>query len=203
MHGIRRQLTAAYTPQQNGVAERKNCTIMSMVRSMLTTRRISKSFWPEAVNWSVHVLNRCPTFAVKNMTLEEAWATHKPTVDHFRIFGCIAYAHISDEKRKKLDDKGVKCIFLGVSEESKTYRLYNLVTKRIIVSRDVIFDEEHAWDWNNTGKQPSLMNVNEEEVEKETTQYYQQSQSSSGVLSNPSTSISNEEQPPRASSSQV
>lgn len=129
MHGIRRQLTAAYTPQQNGVAERKNRTIMNMVRSMLTTRSIPKSFWPEAVNWSVHVLNRCPTFAVKNMTPEEAWAAHKPTVDHFRIFGCIAYAHISDEKRKKLDDKGVKCVFLGVSEESKAYRLYNPVTE--------------------------------------------------------------------------
>ncbi|KAK1587882.1 hypothetical protein Q3G72_017858 [Acer saccharum] len=102
----------------------------------------SEEFWPKAVNWSVHVLNR--------------------------IFGCISYAHISDEKRKKLDDKGVKCVFLGVSEESKVYKLYNLVTKRIIISRDVIFDKEHAWDWNDTEKQPSLMNVDEEEVEKET-----------------------------------
>ena len=137
------------------------------------------------------------------MTPEEAWAAHKASVDYFRIFGCIAYAHISDEKRKKLDDKGVKCVFLGVSEESKAYRLYNPVTKRIIVSRDVIFDEQHTCDWNDTGKQPSLMNVDEEEVEKETAQNYQQSQSSIEVLSNPSTSISNEEQPPSASSSQV
>ncbi|PHT94751.1 hypothetical protein T459_02633 [Capsicum annuum] len=55
------------------------------------------------------------------MTLEEAWSGRKPTVDHFRIFGCITYAHIPDEKRKKLDDKSKKCIFLGVSEASKAY----------------------------------------------------------------------------------
>lgn len=82
-NGIHRQLTAAYTPQQNGVAERKNRTIMNMVRSMLHAKQIPKTFWPEAVNWTVHVLNRCPTFAVKNRTPEEAWSGIKPSVDHF------------------------------------------------------------------------------------------------------------------------
>ena len=62
------------------------------------------------------MLNRCPTLVIKSMTLEEAWAEHKLAIDHFRIFGCITYAHIPDEKRKKLDDKGVKCVFLRVSE---------------------------------------------------------------------------------------
>lgn len=57
MHGIARQLTASYTPQQNGVAERRNRTIMNMVRSMLAERFIPKEFWPEAVNWIVHLLN--------------------------------------------------------------------------------------------------------------------------------------------------
>ena len=69
---LQRQLTAAYTPQQNGVAERKNRTIMNMVRSMILEKKIPKSFWPEAVNWTMHVLNRSPTLAVKNKTLEEA-----------------------------------------------------------------------------------------------------------------------------------
>ena len=81
-----------------------------MVRSLLTRRRIPKSFWPEAVNWSIHILNRNPTFAVQNLTLEEAWSGRKPAVDHFKIFGCIAYAHIPDEKRKKLDDKGERIL---------------------------------------------------------------------------------------------
>ncbi|KAL5759339.1 hypothetical protein ACOSQ2_018177 [Xanthoceras sorbifolium] len=66
-------------------------------------------------------------------------------VDYFWVFGCIAYAHIADEKRKKLDDKGEKCIFLGVSDQSKAYKLYNPITKKIVISRDVVFDEERTW----------------------------------------------------------
>ena len=74
------------------------------------------------------------------MTPEEAWSGRKPVVDHFRIFGCVAYAHIPDQKRKKLDDKGEKCIFLGVSDQSKAYKLYNPNTKKIIlISRDIFF----------------------------------------------------------------
>lgn len=73
-------------------------------------------------------MNRSPTLAVKNMTPKEAWTGRKPVVDHFRIFGCLAYAHVPDQKRGKLDDKSVKCMLLGVSEELKAYRLYNPVT---------------------------------------------------------------------------
>lgn len=63
-NGIKRQLMAAYTPQQNRVAERKNRTVMNMVRSLLFERRVPKTFWPEAVNWTVHILNRSPTLAI-------------------------------------------------------------------------------------------------------------------------------------------
>ena len=94
---------------------------------------------PEAVNWSIHILNRSPTF-VQNMTPEEAWTGRRPAVDYFKIFGCIAYAHIPDEKRKKLNDKGEKCVFLGVSEASKAYKLFNPLTNKIVTSRDVVFD---------------------------------------------------------------
>ncbi|TXG51514.1 hypothetical protein EZV62_024038 [Acer yangbiense] len=108
------------------------------------SRNVPKNFWPKAVNWSIHVFNRSPTFSVRNMTPEEAWSGRKPTIDHFRIFGCIAYAHFPDEKRKKLDDKGKKCVFLGVSEASKAYKLFNPLTKKIVTSRDVIFDKENT-----------------------------------------------------------
>jgi len=66
-------------------------------------------------------------------------------VSHFEIFGCIAYAHIPDKKRKKLNDKGEKSVFLGVSDCSKASKLYNPNTKKIIISRDVSFDEENFW----------------------------------------------------------
>jgi len=133
-HGIRRELTVAYTPQQNGVSERKNRIILNMVRSLLARGNIPNNFWPGAVNWSIHVLNRSPTFSVQNRTPEEAWSGRKPAVDHFKIFGCIAYTHVLDEKRKKLDDKGEKCVFLSISECSKAYKLFNPLTKRIVTS---------------------------------------------------------------------
>nr|GEY94214.1 hypothetical protein [Tanacetum cinerariifolium] len=76
-NGIQRQLTAAYTPHQNGVVERKNQTLMNMVRSIMSARKVPKTFWPEAANWCVHVLNRSPTAALENNVFEEAswnWA---------------------------------------------------------------------------------------------------------------------------------
>lgn len=168
-NGIRRHLTAPYSPQQNGVSERKNRTILDMMRSILSTGEVPKTFWPEAASWSVHVLNRSPTFAVKNVTPEEAWSDRKPSVDHFKVFGCIAYAHVPDEKRKKLDDKAEKCVFLGVSEHSKAYKLFNPLTQRVLVSRDVTFDEENTWSWNKKPGQ-QLIDADVENNDKEDAQ---------------------------------
>jgi transposase InsO family protein len=164
-NGIKRQLTAAYTPQQNGIAERKNRTLMDMVRSMLSCREIPKEFWPEAVNWAIYILNRSPTAALNNITPEEAWSSIKPSVRHFRVFGCVAYTHVPDAQRKKLDNKSVKCIFLGVSEESKAYRLYNPANKRIIVSRDVIFVESEKWKWNEDSNSEEFDSTSSEDID--------------------------------------
>ena len=150
VNGIHRQLTASYTPQQNGVAERKNQTIMNMVRSLLTSRRVPKTFWPEAVNWAAHILNRSPTLAIQNKTPEESWSGTKPSVTHFRVFGCLSYAHVPYKKRTKLDNKSVKCVLLGIIEESKAYRLYDPLSKKVIASRDVVFNEEESWLWDDT-----------------------------------------------------
>ncbi|XP_023513203.1 uncharacterized protein LOC111777714 [Cucurbita pepo subsp. pepo] len=104
-NGISRQLTTVYTPQQNGVAEGKYRTIMNMVRSILSEKQVPENFWPEAVDWTMHVLNRSSIVVVKDMTPEEAWSGVKPNVDYFRVFGCIGHVYVSDNKRKKLDDK--------------------------------------------------------------------------------------------------
>jgi hypothetical protein len=101
---------------------------------------------------STYLLNRCPTKSVKNMTPQEAWSGYKPRVAHLRIFGCLAYSQVPKSKRKKLDDRGEKCIFFGYSEESKAYKLYNPLTKKLVVSRDVIFDEESVSSWSNEDK---------------------------------------------------
>ncbi|GJW60541.1 retrovirus-related pol polyprotein from transposon TNT 1-94 [Tanacetum coccineum] len=96
-HGIKRQLTTAFTPQQNGVAERKNRTIMNAVKTVLNERQVPKVFWPEAVKWCVHVQNRSPTTALENKTPEEEWSSLKPTVGYFGIFGCVAHWMIKAE----------------------------------------------------------------------------------------------------------
>ena len=70
----------------------------------------------------------------------------KPSVDHFKVFGCIAHVHIPEERRTKLDNINITCVLLGVGEESKGYKLFDPVAKKIIVSRDVIFEEEKLWN---------------------------------------------------------
>ncbi|CAL5432597.1 unnamed protein product [Camellia sinensis] len=131
-------------------AERKNRTVMNMVRCMLFEKRIPKTLWPEAVNWTTYVLNRSPTLVVKNQTPEEAWSGSKPSVEHFRVFGCVAHVHIPDVRRTKLDAKSFTCVLLGVSEESKAYRLYEPVAKKVVISRDVVFEEDKSWNWDRS-----------------------------------------------------
>lgn len=82
--------------------------------------------------------------AVKNQTPEEAWTKSRPSVEYFRVFGCVAHVHVPDVRIKKLDAKSFVCMLLGVSEESKAYRLYDPVAKKIVASRDVVFEEDKS-----------------------------------------------------------
>ncbi|KAL1191737.1 Retrovirus-related Pol polyprotein from transposon TNT 1-94 [Cardamine amara subsp. amara] len=84
------------------------------------------------------------------MAPEEAWSGVKPVVGYFRVFGCIGYVHIPDQKKSKLHDKSKKCVFLGVSDESKAWRLYDPTVKKIVISKDVVFDEDKSWNWDQT-----------------------------------------------------
>ena len=141
-HRIKHQCTMPYTLQQNGVAERKNMSLMVMARCMVKSQVLPHAFWLEAVMCATYVLNRCPTKALQSITPYEAWHGRKPSVAHLRVFGCLAYALVPVQHRRKLDDKAVKCIFFGYSSESKGYKLYHPQTKRILVSRDVVFVED-------------------------------------------------------------
>ncbi|KAJ3704843.1 hypothetical protein LUZ61_008548 [Rhynchospora tenuis] len=136
-HGIRRFLTAPYSPQQNGVAERKNRTILDMVRSMLKSKNMPKEFWAEVVQCAVYLQNRCPTASLENMTPQEAWCGVKPTVSHLKVFGSVAYAHIPDQRRTKLDDKSKKLIFIDYDERSKACKFIDPATNKIRISHDV------------------------------------------------------------------
>ena len=130
-----------YTPQQNGVAERKNRTLKEMANCMLQSKGLSLCFWAEAVNCANYIVNRTPTKALKNVTPEEAWSSIKLDVSHFRVFGSEAWAHIPDAKHKALEPKSEKCIFVGYSENVKGYRLLQPNSKEIIIRRDVQFNE--------------------------------------------------------------
>ena len=135
------QTSTPHTPQQNGVAERANRTIVEMARSMIYGQKLGLEFWAEAVSNAVYICNRCPTSAVNGKTPHEAWSGRRPSVAHIRVFGCVAYAKIPDASRTKLDAKAVKCLFLGYCEGSKAYRLICLESKKIIRCCDVTFCE--------------------------------------------------------------
>lgn len=126
---------------------------MNMVRCMLCEKQVPKSFWPEAAKWTVHVLNQSPTLTVKDKTPEEAWSGLKPKVDYFRVFGCLSHVHVLNTTRTNLDDKSIQCVLLGVSDESKAYRLFNPVSGKIIVSRDVNSEEDKGWNWGRTAEE--------------------------------------------------
>lgn len=79
----------------------------------------------------------------------------KPTIAYFRVFKCVAHVHVPDQNRSKLDDKSVKCVLLGVSDESKAYRLFDPVSKKIIVSRNVVFEENESWNWGKSKEETS------------------------------------------------
>lgn len=162
-HGIRHELTARYSPQQNGVAERKNRTIMNMVRCMLKNKNLPACFWAEAVSCAVYLINRSPTKSLKDSTPNEVWYGKKPNVAHLKTFGCLAYSHIPDALRSKLDDKSEKGIFIGYSQRTKAYKLYNPKTKKMIISRDVRFDENGCYNFSDFAELPGWQTLNLEE----------------------------------------
>ena len=143
--GIRRHLTAPYTPQQNGVVERRNRTLMEMARSLLKHMSMPNYLWGEAIRHATYLINRVSTRALNDQTPYEMLRSKKPNISQIRVFGCIGYAKIEGAPLKKLDDRSLMLVHLGTELGSKAYRLYNPNTRRVIVSRDVVFDEEKGW----------------------------------------------------------
>ena len=87
---------------------------MEMAKAMLYEKGLLKIFWGEVLNTAVYLLNRCPTKALLNKTPIEAWSGRKPSVKHFKVFGCLCYSQVPKEKRSKLDETSEKCIFMVI-----------------------------------------------------------------------------------------
>ena len=138
--GMKQQFSCPRTPQQNGVAERANRTIVEAARSMLHARDMGREYWAEAVCTAAYVRNRSPS-KVLSVTPVEMWSGVKPSVEHLRVFGCKAFMHVSREDRSKFDAKALECIFLGYADDAKGYRLFDPKARKVHVSRDVVFDE--------------------------------------------------------------
>ena len=105
LQGIKRQLKAPYSQQQNRIVGRRNHTIMDIVRSLIKSKSNPHEFWGEAVNLTVYLLNRAPTNSLEGKTPFEALTRIKPQVDHLRVFGCLIHVKILGGGLKKLDDR--------------------------------------------------------------------------------------------------
>ncbi|GFY96881.1 dihydroxyacetone kinase [Actinidia rufa] len=140
--GILQQLTCPYTPEQNGVAERKNRHIMLVVRCLLRGIGVPKYFWHMAVLTATYLINRMPSRVIQGkapLYILQPASTLFPIIP--RVFGCTCFVQIRSHTRTKLDDKAVHCIFLGYSSMSKGYRCYDPVTRHMYHSLDVTFLE--------------------------------------------------------------
>ena len=108
---------------------------------MLIGVRLGQELWAEVVETTSYLVNRPPSSALEDKTPQEVWTGKKPSLSHLRVFGCDAYVHVPKEKRTKLDSKSEKCIFIGYKDGLKGYKLWNLVTRKVVYSRDVLFRE--------------------------------------------------------------
>ena len=112
----------------------------TLLDRVIYSSSLSKHFWGEAVLTACYLVNRTPSSAIDLKTLEELWSGKPSNYDHLRIFGCTTYVHQSEGK---LEQRSIKCIFLGYPEGIKGYRLWNKESPgvKIIISRDVVFNE--------------------------------------------------------------
>ena len=141
--GVRRNLTAPYTPQQNGVAERMNRTLIELVRSMLSHKNMGKEFWAEALATAVFVRNRVTSRALpSDKTPHHMWHGCSPNLAFLRVFGSRCWYKLPNALVKKLDNRSEEAIMIGYAQESKAYKLWDQTKSRIVVSRDVVFDEQ-------------------------------------------------------------
>jgi hypothetical protein len=158
--GIKRELTTPYNPQQNGVTERKNRTIMEVVKTVIHDQDLPMCLWAEAKMTTVYVKNRLSHSALGFNTLGEMFTGKKPELSHLKIFGCLVFIHIPKEKRNKLEPSGKRGIFVGYYEVSKAFRIYIPGHCHINISRDVTFDEDATL---NKSRRCQLEEVYEEE----------------------------------------
>lgn len=141
LSGIHHQLTAPYTPQQNGLAERMNRTIVERARCLLFDAELPTQYWAEASNMAVYLINRS-VCASHGKPPDEVFFGKKVDVSNLRIFGSPVMVHVPAQKRRKWDEKSVKMFFVGYDANTKGVRCIDGKTQKVTISRDIIFHEK-------------------------------------------------------------
>ena len=160
-YGIIHECTAPYTPQHNGIAERKNRTFLEMVNAMLLHAKLNFNLWGEALLTACHILNRIP-MKKNEISPYELWKGRKPNIGYFKVWGCLAYCKKTDPNKTKLGPRAIKCAFVGYASNSKAYRLLDLESNVIIESREVEFFENLLSDSNS--QVPTSVGESQEET---------------------------------------
>ena len=145
-YGIVHQTTCSNTPQQNGVAERKNRHLLEVVRASLIAAHMPISYWGEAIITAAYLINRVPSSSIGFRTPLQALTEGvvSPPVSNLppRVFGCVAFVHLHKHQRNKLAPRALRCIFVGYATHQKGYRCYHPPTRRMFVTIDVVFHED-------------------------------------------------------------
>ena len=139
--GIKRHKTTVYTPQQNGVSERMNKTLLERARSMLSNVNLQQELCTEAFSTACYLINRSPSTAIGCKIPQEVWKGHPCDYSKLKVFGCDAYALLPKNQHSKLDPKSKVFVFVGYGDGVKGYRLWDPTAHVIIINKDVVFDE--------------------------------------------------------------
>jgi hypothetical protein len=139
-NGVKQEFTVPETPEQNGVAERMNRTIVERGRAMLDCAGMPAQFWAEAMLAASDITNNVPCVANEGVPPVVIWDGAQPQLATFKVFGCAAYAHT--QGASKLDSRTVECVYLGRDKSRKGWRLWSIKDKRVFTSRDVHFNEQ-------------------------------------------------------------
>jgi hypothetical protein len=142
--GIKHEFSSPYTPQQNGVVERKNRTLLDMARTMLDEYKTSDRFWAEAVNTACYTINRLYQHQILKKTSYELLTGKKPNVSYFRVFGSKCFILFKRGRKSKFAPKAVEGFLPGYDSNTRAYRVFNKSTGLVEVSCDIVFDETNG-----------------------------------------------------------